>query len=1244
VWTPKRIVMLVGGFALFFVAYAAYSATYFGAIDSLPPLPEAFKRPESKPGGTRRDPPTHTRVTKIDLKLEQAFGIGCPEMKRPIKLDLNAKGMAIVSEESPFEGGKLKLEPISIALFGKDKGDGKEIEINTVRARMAYLTFDRPVNSPNEVNGRKIVKMELFDNIEIVNNRRTSKSRDDDLTLYIKTGPLVYEEPKHLVWTEDNIQLIDRQSKPDPIDVRGKGMEMELLTQTPPPAKPGTPPAKNKNESITGVKRIVLKSDVIMHLYAPPGSGVMGARPKPEAARPAKAEIAANQPGPKEHILIQTQGRFQYDFLKEHDLATFDVPAGDAASRLPQDVTVTRYHVPQRETDEKGQTDELVCQHLVLRLKHRDNATPQGKPQQGPDSEQSLEVETAHATSIPSREVVLKSDSEKMDAHGNDFFYDAVKKQSILKGEPEMWANRDDSILYARELHTREMKPPPGSPPTAESYQQVIALGPGSIHIGPPKFKVTDRSLTALRDARAPAGLLARLGAVKDRPFADRESFSKELIRVLGADAFQAFEQPLLRCAEQRTHAYWKERLLSTKDGSNDLLVLTGAASFVDDDHEQSLQAETLKVWLLGEDKNKKASPRTTGGATAPARGGAPAGPALGGEGSRKPHHLEATGNVVLRSRELNIHDTSRLVTWWADVPQLPGAPKQAPETAPGAGSHKQPQPASPAMPRPVAPGGPAPLSAPPPAPRSPAVPPVAYSTPAPAAPAPAAPAPTAPAPTAPLSGAVPQLGAPMPSPAAPAPNQPPPRPIDLSARNVEAWVLRCEDKNQLDKMWSEGNVHVRQEPAKPDEKAVDIQGDTLQMTAHPDGNELVVNGDLAQLQMDKIYIIGPEVNIDQKKNLAWVHGVGAMQMESATDFQGAQLKKTVPLTVHWNSEMFFNGEYAEFMGGIQAEQENARLACEHLQVFFDKPISLKEANRGDQPVKEGNRGEPAKVRNLLADKNVRVEDTTLDPATGQLAKYQQIRGTLLQMFALRLDEKLPDESWPRGQDGKPKEYNEVTVSGPGDVRLLQRGSSDPAAPPARTAAAGPGGQVVGTPVSVARGAGPDRKPARENKPQDEQMKMTYVTFLHRMDANSKTNTAKFWGSVRVLHFPCQNPHEEIDIDAIIGRELPEGVLFLRADFLEVLDQPDNGKHNQQMKARDRVRVQGREFYGESDEMSYDEQKDLIVFTGTSDNEATLTKQDIKGGQRQVLRGRKINYKRSTGEAWGDGVKSINSR
>jgi hypothetical protein len=281
VWTPKRIALLVVGFVVFFGAYTAYAVTFFGNIDSLPPLPDSDKPRAGAPRPPRPRPP----IPPIHAKLEKAFGVGCEELKRPIKLDLRSRNMILSAEACNFVNGRLELTPISLALFTKDKGDGRGQEINTIKAKVAYLTFDRPINSPNEINGRKVTEAELIDNIEIVNNRRTP-ARDDDLVIFIHKGPLYYNEIKHLVWTRDRIKVIDQQSKPDPIDIQGTGMDMDLVSETPPP-KPGQLPSnKSKQETITGVKRIVLHADVIMHLYAAAGNGVMANSKKTEPVKP----------------------------------------------------------------------------------------------------------------------------------------------------------------------------------------------------------------------------------------------------------------------------------------------------------------------------------------------------------------------------------------------------------------------------------------------------------------------------------------------------------------------------------------------------------------------------------------------------------------------------------------------------------------------------------------------------------------------------------------------------------------------------------------------------------------------------------------------------------------------------------------------------------------------------------------------------------------------------------------------
>ena len=152
------------------------------------------------------------------------------------------------------------------------------------------------------------------------------------------------------------------------------------------------------------------------------------------------------------------------------------------------------------------------------------------------------------------------------------------------------------------------------------------------------------------------------------------------------------------------------------------------------------------------------------------------------------------------------------------------------------------------------------------------------------------------------------------------------------------------------------------------------------------------------------------------------------MEMQSDHQLPGRQLDEAVPLTVHWNKSMLFNGKFAEFHGGIQAVQENARMAGQSLQVFFDRPISLKEGNKAEQP---------AKVQNLVCDSDVRVEDSTIEG--DKLIKYQRIQAPSLVMTQLE-----PEDDNPRRAEAS-SPGNEVRASGPGNVpHDLQRGGDDP--------------------------------------------------------------------------------------------------------------------------------------------------------------------------------------------------------
>ena len=75
-WTPKRLVLLACGFAVFLTVYVVYAYSFLGGIDGLPPLPVAYwpiTDPNREPDPVVKRPPSI-----INQKLRVAFGEDCP--------------------------------------------------------------------------------------------------------------------------------------------------------------------------------------------------------------------------------------------------------------------------------------------------------------------------------------------------------------------------------------------------------------------------------------------------------------------------------------------------------------------------------------------------------------------------------------------------------------------------------------------------------------------------------------------------------------------------------------------------------------------------------------------------------------------------------------------------------------------------------------------------------------------------------------------------------------------------------------------------------------------------------------------------------------------------------------------------------------------------------------------------------------------------------------------------------------
>lgn len=455
-WNFKRVMILLGGLVVFLFGYMVY-AYFLGGIDGLPLLPEHYVKGPIQID-TPPPPPAET-----DKMMKMAFGAECEELRRPIKLFLRSKGVLLASNQFDIEpDGRVKLSPLSAALFPKTRGEVKYPEINTVQCELAFLTLDRPVSSLTELSNRKVIGVELRGNrgITMINNRRTAE-KNDDIELLITNGPMYYEERKNLIWTDGYVQLLDTQTQPHPTRITAKGMELKLAEDTG-PNRPKGAKTKGKGENVTGVDMALLKANVDMHLWVDAASGFLAGA----------EDFGKKTPGPKtpqekSHVIIKTNGPFHYDLNKE--LAWFDSPSNTNGS--PEQVLVSREH----KLGDGKKYDQLLCDRLELqfRKKQSDAKTPRD-PRTG-----DKEIETALATTRPGREVVLTMDTENLEAYGLELHYrcagPTTGPQTILKGNP-LHAIQNGHKIEARELHLI-------GPDKQGNGQQAFAKGPGQIDL-----------------------------------------------------------------------------------------------------------------------------------------------------------------------------------------------------------------------------------------------------------------------------------------------------------------------------------------------------------------------------------------------------------------------------------------------------------------------------------------------------------------------------------------------------------------------------------------------------------------------------------------------------------------------------------------------------------------------------------------------------------------------------------------
>jgi lipopolysaccharide export system protein LptA len=1129
VWTPKRVGLLGIGTATFVAGYLVY-IFFLGGIDGLAPLPAEFLRAAID----TEFPPPDLRYSEIHTKLRLAFGKECPQVKQELQFELRKKGWVIAAKDAdygkPELEGKVKMPDFNVAIFKKKERpgpDGFAWEIDTISSDVAFFQFDQPINSPMDMNKARLVSAELRGHILIINNHGT-EAKSDDLEIIIEDEPLFYEDEKGRIWSEGLVKLEDKSTKPVPSKIYGQGLDMLLVRETA-PGKKGGPAAKAKTEA-SGVDLITLKRNVQMWLYTAADSGPLAGPPKAAPAKAPSGPLSTKLVNDEKKAGPGVPAEYSCIYIEAPGPFVYDVPklvaTFDSPATTTNAVKVDRQLMrTPPDTKAEQKHDQLYCDHLELTFRKKEEVSGAAK---GVGGDSGREIESAHATVRKGGAVQVAMDTENLEAGCDDLTFESASAdrgaRTTLRGEGT-WAIKDGHKIISREIMLRQAN-------TQGKGQILTAKGPGRVDL----FDRVQRKVT--------------------------------------------------------TRAFWKTNLEATKypDGDRDLdlLTLTEDASFIDEEHDQKLYGQIIKVLLDSSENTTKATPADS-----------PSGEAAAGP-RQKPRWVVAKNNVRAETSEMRIHDCTNLKIMFKDVPPTGDKLPDAAAVLPGPATAAT-KPANDT----VQPGW-----APAPAPPAPGAAPQAATAAATAGP--------------PIGGGIQPAPATAPKSSSPTAKQPddqkPKRPIDLYARDVTADMLRAGEKSELQELVAVGNVHVHQEGEKPEDKGVDIKGDELNLWHFVEGDILKVFGtpaQWAQLQLGELFLTGPKViTINQKDNTACVDGIGGMRMPSNTNFSlggpspaaaptaaanvpvsaPAQPAKQTYLHIHWTTLMTFDGRDASYYGGVVATQDDSSLQCATMQAALDRKVSFKQGEK---------KGDQAKVEKIVAHTNVVVEDNGKDES-GKLVRLTRL--VCAEMVFDNIDQT-------------------VRAAGPG--MLISWQYENP-------------GESLSAPAKM-----PNK--SQTVVPVAPVLMLTRVDFQDRLlstqpSPESKTRVSTFHGNVSVGHVPTDN----LDNANVQPESLPRGGMHVKSESLVVTEQqlPDK-RSARYMEARNRVEIKSVESKGilmtaRAQRATFNSVSDVVVLEGSPNNLAMVARYTKGPGSMPLTKtAERIQYNRKEGTIDASGVTGI---
>ena len=406
------------------------------------------------------------------------------------------------------------------------------------------------------------------------------------------------------------------------------------------------------------------------------------------------------------------------------------------------------------------------------------------------------------------------------------------------------------------------------------------------------------------------------------------------------------------------------------------------------------------------------------------------------------------------------------------------------------------------------------------------------------------------------------------------------PRPVTGSPRitadriNVRMQRINGKAEPELVDVDTQGHVKVVQQRG-PGEPPMTAEGDRLHLENRGKDREIVhLFGKPAHLRDRGMHVEGREVHLNRETNRVRVQGNGLLQLPvpPGTEIESfGQATNDPDLDVWWGESMEFDGQIAKFIGKVVLELGQSRMRCEQMDVSLSSRLSFTEPNSKQQP-------ELAKIHCR--------EEVSFENSEYERSKLIRVqRGRVAEFTLDRLRSK-------------------TFAQGPGQMQVWQRGNK--------------GNQTGANSRAVVQGA--NRPIGAVSSDWD----YTRVDFKGSMDGKIAQQVSTFYDSVQIVHGPVSLPNETIDPD-----HLPPDAGSMRCErtleFSQGPKSPVHPKGYQQLVGKGNAQIEGRGFYANADEISFDGSKGLYMLRAHG-NQSAMIAQDTDQGARREASGRRIEF------------------